>query len=88
MPGSTSRWNAKKDLSWTPLRIELVAEVAYEQVQNGRFRHSARLLHWRPDREPVVVHLRPARGRPRLRAGRDLLELTFPCQRGGATVDR
>jgi ATP-dependent DNA ligase len=53
MPGATSRWNAKKDLSWTPLRIELVAEVAYEQVQNGRFRHSARLLHWRPDREPA-----------------------------------
>jgi ATP-dependent DNA ligase len=53
MPGAPSRWNAKKDLSWTPLRIELVAEVAYEQVQNGRFRHSARLLHWRPDRNPT-----------------------------------
>ena len=52
MPGSPSRWNAKKDLHWTPLRLELVAEVAYEQVQNGRFRHSARLLHWRPDRDP------------------------------------
>jgi ATP-dependent DNA ligase len=52
LPGGTSRWNAKKDLSWTPLRPELVAEVAYEQVQNGRFRHSARLLHWRPDRTP------------------------------------
>ena len=53
MPGAPSRWNAKKDLSWTPLRLELVAEVAYEQVQNGRFRHSARLLHWRPDRDPA-----------------------------------
>ncbi len=52
LPGGNSRWNAKKDLSWTPLRPELVAEVAYEQVQNGRFRHSARLLHWRPDRTP------------------------------------
>ncbi len=52
MPGAPSRWNAKKDMSWTPLRPELVAEVAYEQVQNGRFRHSARLLHWRPDRDP------------------------------------
>ena len=52
MPGAPSRWNAKKDLSWTPLRIELVAEVAFEQVQNRRFRHSARLLHWRPDRDP------------------------------------
>ena len=60
-PGAPSRWNAKKDLSWTPLRPELVAEVAFEQVQNGRFRHSARLVHWRPDRDARVVHLRPAR---------------------------
>jgi ATP-dependent DNA ligase len=52
MPGGPSRWNAKKDLSWTPLKPELVAEVAFEQVQNGRFRHSARLLRWRPDRTP------------------------------------
>jgi ATP-dependent DNA ligase len=52
MPGAPSRWNAKKDMTWTPLRPELVAEVAYEQVQGGRFRHSARLLHWRPDRDP------------------------------------
>ena len=62
-PAAVSRWNAKKDLCWTPLRPELVAEVAYEQVQNGRFRHSARLLHWRPDRDAGLVHLRPARGR-------------------------
>ncbi len=52
LPGGVSRWNAKKDLSWTPLRPELVAEVTFEQVQNGRFRHSARLVRWRPDRTP------------------------------------
>ena len=52
LPGGNSRWNAKKDLSWTPLRPELVAEVTFEQVQNGRFRHSARLLRWRHDRTP------------------------------------
>ncbi len=52
LPGGTSRWNAKKDLSWTPLRPELVAEVTFEQVQNRRFRHSARLVRWRPDRTP------------------------------------
>jgi ATP-dependent DNA ligase len=51
MPGGQSRWNAKKDLSFTPLRPELVAEVAYERVDSGRFRHSARLLRWRPDRD-------------------------------------
>jgi ATP-dependent DNA ligase len=53
MPGAPSRWNATKDLSFTPLRIDLVAEVAYERVDAGRFRHSARLLRRRPDRDPA-----------------------------------
>lgn len=52
MPGGFSRWNVDKDLSFVPLRIERVAEVAYENVLNGRFRHGARLVRWRPDREP------------------------------------
>ena len=52
MPGGASRWNAKKDLSWEPLRIERVAEVGYERVDSGRFRHASRLVRWRPDREP------------------------------------
>ncbi len=52
LPGGQSRWNAKKDLSFTPLRPELVAEVAYERVDNGRFRHSARFRNWRTDRTP------------------------------------
>jgi ATP-dependent DNA ligase len=51
-PGAQSRWNAGKDLSWEPLRIELVAEVAYEHLQADRFRHTARFQRWRPDREP------------------------------------
>jgi ATP-dependent DNA ligase len=50
LPGGQSRWNAKKDLSFTPLRPELVAEVAYERVDNGRFRHSCRFRTWRFDR--------------------------------------
>jgi ATP-dependent DNA ligase len=52
MPGGLSRWNAQKDLSWEPLRVERVAEVGYENVLNGRFRHSARLVRWRTDRDP------------------------------------
>jgi ATP-dependent DNA ligase len=52
MPGAPSRWNAKKDLSWSPLRIERVAEVAYEGLLGHRFRHSARLQRWRFDRTP------------------------------------
>ena len=52
MPGGISRWNAQKDLSWEPLRAELVAEVRYEHVQSGRFRHGGRLVRFRPDRTP------------------------------------
>ena len=61
MPGGQSRWSAGKDLSWDPVRPELVVEVAYEHVQRvpgspsadgGRFRHTARFVRWRPDRDP------------------------------------
>ncbi|MFD2422229.1 ATP-dependent DNA ligase [Amycolatopsis pigmentata] len=53
MPGMQSRWNAQKDLSWEPLRVEQVAEVRYEHVQSGRFRHGTRLVRFRPDRQPA-----------------------------------
>jgi ATP-dependent DNA ligase len=52
MPGGISRWNAQKDLTWEPLRTELVAEVRYEHVLSGRFRHGGRLVRFRPDRTP------------------------------------
>ncbi|MEX1178526.1 MAG: ATP-dependent DNA ligase [Nitriliruptor sp.] len=51
-PRAPSRWNTGKDTSWVPLRIELVAEVAYEQLQGDRLRHGARFHRWRPDRDP------------------------------------
>jgi ATP-dependent DNA ligase len=50
MPGGQSRWNSGKDLSWQPLRTELVAEVAYEHMQGDRFRHLAHFRRWRPDK--------------------------------------
>ncbi len=53
VPGAQSRWNAGKDLSWVPLRPELVAEVAYDHMQGDRFRHTARFRSWRPDRDPT-----------------------------------
>ncbi|MFC9660327.1 ATP-dependent DNA ligase [Nocardia sp. NPDC127606] len=52
MPGGQSRWSGGKDLSWEPLRPELVAEVRYEHVQSGRFRHGGRLARFRADRTP------------------------------------
>jgi len=50
MPGSQSRWNAGRDMSWQPIRLELVAEVAYDHLQGDRFRHATKFLRWRPDR--------------------------------------
>jgi ATP-dependent DNA ligase len=52
MPGGVSRWTGTKDLSWEPLRTELVAEVRYEHVLSGRFRHGGRLVRFRSDRTP------------------------------------
>lgn len=51
-PGTQSRWSAKRDQSWEPLRPELVCEVAYDQLQGDRFRHATTFLRWRPDRSP------------------------------------
>jgi ATP-dependent DNA ligase len=53
LPGGPSRWNADKDLSWEPLRLERVVEVAYEGLMNGRFRHNGRFRRWRPDKDPA-----------------------------------
>ncbi len=53
MPGGGSRWNSGKDLSWVPLRVELVAEVTFGQLQEGRFRHGSQFLRWRTDRKPM-----------------------------------
>ncbi len=60
--GEATRWRSSADRSWVPLRPELVLEVAYDQMEGGlgergsqagvRFRHAARFLRWRPDRDP------------------------------------
>jgi ATP-dependent DNA ligase len=52
MPGGQSRWSQGKDLSWEPLRPELVVEVAYEHMQGSRFRHMALFRRWRNDKKP------------------------------------
>lgn len=56
LPGGQSRWTGTKDLSFVPLRPELVAEVGYEHMEgdgdHARFRHTARFKRWRSDREP------------------------------------
>jgi ATP-dependent DNA ligase len=52
MPGGQSRWSQGKDLSWEPLRPELVVEVAYDHLQRDRFRHTAQFRRWRTDKGP------------------------------------
>ncbi len=52
MPGARSRWNGAKDLSFEPVRPELVVEAAYEHLQGSRLRHTAQFRRWRPDRDP------------------------------------
>lgn len=52
LPGATSRWNRGKDLTWEPLRIELVAEVGFDHMQGSRFRHATHFKRWRPDKPP------------------------------------
>lgn len=51
-PGGPSRWATEQSAAWQKLRPELVVEVSYDQVTDGRFRHGTMLLRWRPDKAP------------------------------------
>jgi ATP-dependent DNA ligase len=55
--GDASRWNSAADKRLIPIRPELVAEVAYDQMEGTsgvqRFRHTVRFVRWRPDRDPA-----------------------------------
>jgi ATP-dependent DNA ligase len=51
-PGGPSRWSNERTGAWEPLRPELVAEVRYDHVTGGRFRHGTKFLRWRPDKAP------------------------------------
>ena len=51
-PGGPSRWRTERSDAWVPIHPELVVEVSYDQVTDGRFRHGTALLRWRPDKAP------------------------------------
>jgi ATP-dependent DNA ligase len=51
-PGGPSRWSTDRSTDWQPLKTELVVEVTYDQVTDGRFRHGTMLRRWRPDKAP------------------------------------
>lgn len=67
MPGGQSRWSAGKDLSWEPVRVELVCEVRYDHMQGARFRHAAVFQRWRSDKQPSACRY-------------DQLEVTMPYE--------
>ena len=49
-----SRWAGDRDLEWVALRPELVVEIAFDHVSNGRIRHGAKILRWREDKPPAA----------------------------------
>jgi ATP-dependent DNA ligase len=51
-PGGPSRWATERSAAWQPLKPKLVAEVRFDQVTDGRFRHGTKFLRWRPDKAP------------------------------------
>jgi ATP-dependent DNA ligase len=52
LKGTAGRWTPDMTQDWLPVRPELVCEVSYDHVEGLRFRHPARFLRWRPDRDP------------------------------------
>lgn len=51
LPGAASRWAYGEEITWVPLRPELVCEVSYDHIDGDRFRHPARFKRWRTDRD-------------------------------------
>jgi ATP-dependent DNA ligase len=50
--GDPSRWDSDRELEWIALRPELVVEVSFDHVSDGRIRHGTKVLRWREDRDP------------------------------------
>jgi ATP-dependent DNA ligase len=55
--GEPSRWSQGRDLAWIALRPELVVEIAFDHMSNGRIRHNAKVLRWRDDKPPEACTL-------------------------------
>ncbi len=54
LPGAAGRWDpSEMSRDWLPVAPARVVEVAYDQLDGRRFRHAARFVRWRPDREPA-----------------------------------
>jgi ATP-dependent DNA ligase len=53
LKGVAGRWTPDLQLDWIPIRPIAVCEVSYDHLDALRFRHPARLVRWRPDRDPL-----------------------------------
>jgi ATP-dependent DNA ligase len=49
--GAAGRWTPEMEHDWVPLAPERVCEVRFDQTDAHRFRHPARFVRWRPDRD-------------------------------------
>jgi ATP-dependent DNA ligase len=52
--GDPSRWRPDHELQWIKLRPELVVEVTFDHVSDGRIRHGTKVQRWRDDKQPAA----------------------------------
>jgi ATP-dependent DNA ligase len=50
--GEASRWTQGRELEWVELRPELVVEITFDHISDGRIRHGAKVQRWREDKAP------------------------------------
>jgi ATP-dependent DNA ligase len=55
--GEPSRWTMGRELEWVMLRPELVVEVSFDHVSDGRIRHGSKVQRWRDDKPPAACTL-------------------------------
>jgi ATP-dependent DNA ligase len=55
--GEASRWTQGRELEWVEMRPELVVEIAFDHVSDGRIRHGSKVQRWRDDKAPEACTL-------------------------------
>jgi ATP-dependent DNA ligase len=55
--GEPSRWSQGRDLEWVEMRPELVVEITFDHVSDGRIRHGSKVQRWRDDKAPEACTL-------------------------------
>jgi ATP-dependent DNA ligase len=50
--GDPSRWSSDRELEWIEVRPELVVEITFDHVSDGRIRHGSKVQRWRDDKPP------------------------------------